>query len=185
MSKVRISWEEKDSFEAQTDQMSAADAHTELLTRVAIVRQVIGRQFETQLIVNTETTKDGFTWMRDVQCVDNPEIPPDELYAAAFAAWRVLWEIEWMLDPGKKDFWKLHLKQRRRGKRKVPLAIANDIYGAYGEARCFEPETLSKTVIGRLAAEYDVSDNAIREVVRRMHGKKPKNKKLKNKNRGK
>jgi hypothetical protein len=69
---------------------------------------------------------------------------------------------------------KVVLSQRRRGKRKVALAIANDIYKEYAGARCFEPETPSKVIIGRLAKEHDLPDTTIREVIRRAHGKKPK-----------
>jgi hypothetical protein len=180
MSELRISMEERDSFWAQTDRMAAADAHTELLKRVHIACSAVSQA--PRLEIESKTTKDGFEYC-DVIGVEHPE---RDWKTAAFVAWRVLIEIEEMLNPKAKSFWRLpQIKQRHRGRRRVPLAIADDIYRDYGGARCFEPQTPIKTVIGRLAAQHDVSDGAIREIVRRMHGKKPKNKKVRKQNPGK
>src|SRR5262245_19265712 len=168
------SWEERDSFEMQTDRMKDVDANAELLKRVRAIREVIGVPHEIVAIVEAETTKDGYKWLSRVTRDPPKPISVEELFKASFVAWRVLQEIEEMLSPDKRSFWRLHLKQRYAGKRTVPSAIAADIYGRYGDARCFEPETPIKAVIGRLAAEYDLPDTTIREIVRRKHGKKPK-----------
>src|SRR5262249_9150006 len=146
----------------------------ELLKRVRAIREVIGAPHEIVLTAETETTKDGYAWLIQVTRDPPKPISVEELARASFVAWRVLQEIEQMLDPNNRGFWRLHLEQRGTGKRTVPSAIAADIYSQYGDARCFEPETPIKAIIGRLAAEYDLPDTTIREIVRRMHGKKPK-----------
>jgi len=168
------SWEERDSFEMQTDRMKDVDACAELLKRVRAIREVIGTPHERSATVETEVTKDGYGKINQVTWDAPKQISVEELFKASFVAWRVLQEIEEMLSSDKQNFWRLHLKQRYPGKRTVPSAIAADIYGHYGDARCFEPETPIKAVIGRLAAEYDLPDTTIREIVRRKHGKKPK-----------
>jgi hypothetical protein len=163
---------ERDSFEARTDRMTATDAHAELLMRVNVAHAATG--ISQELLVNYETTKDGYRYILDATPVDKPSMTSEERTAGLFVAGRVLMEIAEMLDPKGRSFWKLELKQRRPGKRMVPRAIADDIYGQYGDARCFEPETPAKVVIGRLAKDHDLPDTTIREIIRRAHGKKPK-----------
>jgi hypothetical protein len=89
----------------------------------------------------------------------------------------LLREIEFMLSPGSRSYWKLQLGQRRTGQRRVPSAIAEDILGRYeGELFLEDHPRPKKTIIGDLANEYGLSDGAIREIIRRAHGKKPKRK---------
>jgi hypothetical protein len=88
----------------------------------------------------------------------------------------VLWEIERMLDPKGRSFWKLELKQRRRGKHRIPLVIIEDIVNHYhlrvNELRKLGATAPIKIAVGELAEEYKMSDAAIRELVRRTMGKK-------------
>jgi hypothetical protein len=169
------SWQEKDSFELQSGQMADVDAHAELLKRVRTVRGMVGVPHELVADIETETTKDGYNKIIRVTQKPSKPISIEELFKASFLAWRVLQEIEAMLDPNdRRGFWRLYLKQRRTGKRTVPAAIVESIYSDYAGARCYETETPIKVIIGRLAQEYGVSDAAIREIVRRKHGKKSK-----------
>jgi hypothetical protein len=154
--------------------MADVDAHSELLKRVRTVRGMVGVSHELVGDIETETTKDGYKKIIRATWQPFKSIPIEELFRASFLAWRVLEEIEAMLDPKGRGIWRLHLKQRRTGKRTVPAAIAESIYDNYAGARCYETETPIKVIIGRLAQEYGVSDAAIREIVRRRHGKKPK-----------
>src|SRR5262249_3057278 len=137
---LRISPSYMDSFEVQTDRMSATDAHTELLTRVRTIREEMHDYSEQITLEEADGTVRKVRVMRE------------ELFHAACS---VLWEIEDMLEPKGPSFWRLpELRQRRRGKRTVPLAIANAIYHYYGGTRCFEPETPSKAVMGELAEKW-------------------------------
>jgi hypothetical protein len=172
MPTVRFSMEEKDGFEAQTDRMTTVDALAELLMRVNVAHQ--GTGVSQELLVNYETTKDGYRYILDATPVDKPAMTSEDRTAGLFVAGRVLMEIEEMLDPKGRSFWKLELKQRRPGKRTVPLAIATDIYQEYGDARCFERETPAKVVIGRLAKRHGLPDTTIRQIIRRERVKEPK-----------
>ena len=85
----------------------------------------------------------------------------------------VLWEIEDML--GTAGFWKLELKQRRRGKRQIPLAVVEAITHIYdGEMADPDRNRSAKSIIGELAKEYGVPDTTIRGIIRRATGKKPR-----------
>jgi hypothetical protein len=154
--------------------MRDVDACAELLKRVRAIREEIGAPHEETWIVDYEETKDGYRKINQATQCPPKQISVEQLFRTSFVAWRALQEIEEMLDPNNRSFWKLHLKQRRRGGHTVPLAIAASIYSDYGDARCVEPKTPIKAIIGKLADEYGVSDAAIKEIVRRKHGKKAK-----------
>ena len=137
------------SFEAQTDRLTATEAQGELLRRVRGERE---RASAIRLFDERDKRVLGFRV--------------------------VLWEIEDMLDPKGHSFWRLEIKQRRRGKRTVPAAITEDIVSSY-EVRVHElyeagAPSPKKTALGELAKEYGCSDTTIREIVRRAKGKKPK-----------
>jgi hypothetical protein len=111
-------------FEAQTDQMQAADAQAELLKLICFTRST-GRLAEV-----------------------------------------ALWQIEDMLDPRKNSFWRLELKQRRRGaRRKIPSVVAEDIEIKFAIA--ISEGFSKKAAIGKLAQEYGISDAAVRGILRR------------------
>jgi hypothetical protein len=156
--------------------MRDVDACAELLKRVRAIREEIGAPHEMTVVVDYEETKDGYRKINQTTQCPPKRVSAEQLFRASFVAWLALREIEEMLDPANRSFWRLHLKQRRRGGHTVPLAIAASIYSDYGDARCVEPKTPIKTIIGKLADEYGVSDTAIKEIVRRKHGKKPKRK---------
>jgi hypothetical protein len=137
------------SFEAQTDGLAATEAQGELLR---LVRDERERASAIRLWDERGKQVLGFTI--------------------------VLWEIEDMLNPKGHSFWRLEIKQRRRGKRTVPAAVTEDILNSY-EVRVHElyeagAPSPKKTALGELAKEYGVSDTTIREIVRRAQGKKPK-----------
>ena len=111
----------------------------------------------------------------DANPVNRPAPEPfNELTGVVYVALRLLADIEMMLDPDVVSFWKLNLKQRRRGERRVPLAIAEEIYDTYeaertlgGTRPCFGPKRSDKTIIGELAYEYGLPDTTIRGIIRR------------------
>jgi hypothetical protein len=150
------------SFEAQSDRMAAADAQLELLKLVHETGQIVRNQLHALFEFRNSDT---------VVCSVREE---DGLLRSINS---VLVEIEWMLAVKGASFWRLELKQRRRGKRMVPLAVAEEIWTEYqlmlGAGDYQEPIS-SKAAMGRLAQEHGVSDTAIREIIRRASGKKPK-----------
>src|SRR5262249_48392263 len=126
MPTMRFSMSWFDSFEPQTDRMTPAGALTALEERVDLARQALDAAHERELRVTYEITKDGYRYLTGPAIpVERPEMPLDELRTRSFVAWRVLSEIHEMLIEGE-SFWRLHLKQRRRGKRTVPSAIAEE-----------------------------------------------------------
>jgi hypothetical protein len=136
------------SWEAKSDRSS--DAQRELLERVRFERKRSSRI--SRLVDEDDKPVLGFT--------------------------TVLWEIEDMLSPTSRSFWKLELKQRRRGKRTVPPEIAEDICSHY-RLRAKElyeqgAPAPKKTAIGELAKEYGRPDTTIREIIRRATRKKPR-----------
>jgi len=137
-------------FEEQSDELSAADAQHELLK---LVRNEVERA-------------------RRIP----PLVDEDDRPVPGFVS--VLWEIECMLNPKGGSFWKLELKQRRRGKRRVPAATAESICvdHHFRVEELYEQKTRAphKTTIGELAKEYGMTDMAIREIIRRKSGKKRK-----------
>jgi len=77
-----------------------------------------------------------------------------------------------MLDPKGFTYWKLELRQRRRGKRTVGSEEAHLISESYRmRIECGTPK---KTIIGELAKQSGVPDTTIREIIRRATGKKSK-----------
>jgi hypothetical protein len=151
----------RDSFEAQTDRMSATDAQGVLLDRIRATQEEISpgsRSIRT-------------AWINAPK--ESPPLPPNDNPLAN--ALVLLREIEDLLSPGSKGFWKLQLGQRRTGERKVPSAITEDILRAYGGELALEDHPRpKKVIIGDLAKEYGLTDAAVRETIRRAHGKKPK-----------
>jgi hypothetical protein len=163
----RFSMLESDGFEMQTDGMSAGDAQTELLSRVRTAHTVVALSQKNEFFINYETTRDGIRVIREATPIEKPEMAPAEMREAPFVAWRLLGEIEEMLDREKNSFWRLHLKQRRTGEQKIPLAVLSDIYEGYTNSRLSEPETPKKVIIGQLAQKYGVTDTTMRGIIRR------------------
>jgi hypothetical protein len=163
------------SFEAQSDTMAAADAQLELQKLVHETGQ---------------TARNHLSALFEFRNSDTVVCSPREVTNLLSNINIVLVEIERMLHVKGGHFWRLELRQRRRGKRTVPLAVTEDIWVDYqlmlaGEAGdCQEPIS-GKAAIGKLAQLHGVSDTAIREIIRRASGKKPKNKKVRKQNPGK
>jgi len=132
------------AFEAETDMMSALDARRELLKLVRDERERAQRI--------------------------RPFFHENNELAADFVS--VLLTIERLLDTNNDSFWKLELKQRRRGKRTVGAAASDHICTEYWSFVL--AGTPKKAAIGKLAKDFGVTDTAIREVIRRASGKKPK-----------
>src|SRR5262249_51751931 len=150
----------RDSFEAQTDRMSAADAQSMLLNKIRAAREKISPGITSHVPLWIFSTKNAWSPLRPS---DNPLTDVQGL----------LYEIEDLLTPASGSFWKLQLGQRRRGKRQVPSAIAEDIFVAYGGELALEEHPRSKKIIiGDLAKEYGLTDAAVREIIRRASGKK-------------
>jgi len=140
------------SFEAQTDRMSASDAQAELMRVISAV------------------------WEEDTGPADSPLSS-------------MCCDILEMLRPTGESFWRLEVKQRRRGKRKVPAVVAAEIVLAYrreiergksgfmhldGTPVKYPPPRPKKVIIADLAQRHGFSDAAIREIIRRAGGKKPR-----------
>jgi hypothetical protein len=152
----------RDSFEGQTDRMSAADAQSVLIHKIRAAQ---------------ETISSGSTSYTDMWIVAPPEEssrpPKDPLATVAV----LLREIEGLLSPKGKGFWKLQLGQRRRGERKVPSVISDDIRRLYeGELALEDHPRPKKVIIGDIAKQYGLTDAAVREIIRRVRGKKTKRK---------
>jgi hypothetical protein len=144
----------RDSFEAQTDRMSATDAQGVLLDMVRAAREKLSPGV-TSLAPAWIGAPEGET----LRPSDDPLADVSVLLA----------EIEELLKPGKRGFWKLQLGQRQRGKRIVPSAIANDIFRAYGgELNLEENPRPKKVIIGDIAKEYGLTDETVRQIIRRM-----------------
>jgi hypothetical protein len=93
-----------------------------------------------------------------------------------------------MIDPAGKSYWKLELKQRRRG---TPRRLSSDdtevLIGQY-EYRLAELQNERraspvKTARGELAAEYKMTDEEIRAIIDRAQGKKVRKRATKTKGR--
>jgi hypothetical protein len=136
--------------------MSATDAQSVLLDKI---RAVTGSaSFET-------------AWIHAPK--EAPSRSNDDPLANAIILLR---EIEDLLSP-EGGFWKLQLGQRRTGERRVPSAVTEDILRAYGGELALEDDPRpKKVIIGDLAKEYGLTDGAVREIIRRASGKKPKRK---------
>lgn len=107
----------RDSFEAQTGRMSAADAQSVLLD---MVRTAVEK-------LSPGATSLAIAWSRSKGGEALHPSPSDDPLADVMVLLR---QIEALLKPGKRGFWKLQLGQRRRGKRVVPSAITEDIVTA-------------------------------------------------------
>jgi hypothetical protein len=151
----------RDSFEAQTDRMSAADAQSVLLDKIRAVQEKMSPGY-----ASYETA-----WINPPR--GEPPLPSNDDPLAGVKG--LLREIENLLTPGSGSFWKLQLSQRRRGARRVPSAISEDILRAYGGELALEDHARpKKAIIGDFAREYGLTDAAVREIIRRKEGKKRK-----------
>lgn len=75
-----------------------------------------------------------------------------------------------MVDPQGRTYWKLELKQRRRGKRRVARESSQTICEAY--YNLLSQGKTKKAALGELAKLDGVRDTTIREIIRRAAGKK-------------
>lgn len=158
----------RDSFEAQTDRMSPADAQSVLLDRVRAAQEKI----------SPGSTSSTPGW---VNAPKGESLQPNDDPLAGVGV--LLREIENLLAPRSQSFWRLQLGQRRRGARVVPSAITEDILRVYEgelalEHHPTEPERArpKKVIIGDLAKEYGLTDATVRGIIRRASGKKTKRK---------
>jgi hypothetical protein len=142
--------------------MPAADAQSVLVDKIRAAQ---------------ETISPGSTSCTDMWTVappEEPSRPPKDPLASVVILFR---EIEGLLSPKGGGFWKLQLGQRRRGERKVPSVISDDICRQYeGELALEDHPRPKKVIIGDIAKEYGLTDAAVREIIRRERGKKTKRK---------